>query len=97
VGGPFDPEDSFTYWVRRMAEGWNVLVRDATAPMQIIDVRDLAALLDRCAATGAVGAFDGSGRSRADSVAAGRDHVAGCGGTPSRGRLGDALGKKRPS
>ena len=61
VCGPYDPEDSFTYWVRRMAEGGAVVVRNASAPIQIIDVRDLGAFLVRCAATGAVGAFDGVG------------------------------------
>jgi hypothetical protein len=44
-----------------MAEGGDVVVRDASAPMQIIDVRDLGAFLVRCAATAAVGAFDGVG------------------------------------
>jgi nucleoside-diphosphate-sugar epimerase len=61
VCGPYDPQDSFTYWARRMAQGGNVVVRDASAPMQIIDVRDLGAFLVRCTATGAVGAFDGVG------------------------------------
>jgi 2'-hydroxyisoflavone reductase len=61
VCGPHDPQDNFTYWARRMARGGDVVVRDASAPMQIIDVRDLAAFLVRCAATGAVGAFDGVG------------------------------------
>ena len=61
VCGPFDPEDSFTYWARRMADGGDIIVRDASAPMQIIDVRDLGAFLVRCAATEAVGAFDGVG------------------------------------
>jgi hypothetical protein len=44
-----------------MAEGGEVIVRDASAPIQIIDVRDLGAFLIRCAATAAVGAFDGGG------------------------------------
>jgi 2'-hydroxyisoflavone reductase len=61
VCGPYDPEDSFTYWARRMAQGGDVVVRDASAPMQIIDVRDLGAFIVRCATTGAVGAFDGVG------------------------------------
>jgi nucleoside-diphosphate-sugar epimerase len=47
VCGPFDPEDSFTYWARRMADGGDIIVRDASAPMQIIDVRDLGAFLVR--------------------------------------------------
>ena len=61
VCGPYDPTDSFTYWVRRMADGGEVVVPDASAPMQIIDVRDLGAFLVRCATTAAAGAFDGVG------------------------------------
>jgi 2'-hydroxyisoflavone reductase len=61
VCGPYDPTDSFTYWVRRMAEGGDVVVRDASAPMQIIDIRDLGAFLLRCAATAAASAFDAVG------------------------------------
>jgi uncharacterized protein YbjT (DUF2867 family) len=45
VCGPHDNEDNFTYWARRMAEGGDVVVRDASAPMQIIDVRDLGGVL----------------------------------------------------
>ena len=44
-----------------MAQGSDVVVRDGSAPMQIIDVRDLGAFLVTCAATRAVGAFDGVG------------------------------------
>jgi 2'-hydroxyisoflavone reductase len=61
VCGPYDPTDSFTYWVRRMADGGDVIVPDTSAPMQIIDVRDLSAFLLRCAQTAAAGAFDGVG------------------------------------
>jgi 2'-hydroxyisoflavone reductase len=61
VCGPYDNEDSFTYWARRMADGGDVVVRDASAPMQIIDVRDLGAFLLVCATMGAAGAFDGVG------------------------------------
>jgi 2'-hydroxyisoflavone reductase len=61
VCGPHDPEDSFTYWVRRVTEGGDIVVRDASTPMQIIDVRDLGAFVVRCAATCAIGAFDGVG------------------------------------
>ncbi len=59
--GVVEPEDSFAYWVRRMADGGDVVVRDASAPIQIIDVRDLGEFLVRCAATRAGGAFDGVG------------------------------------
>jgi 2'-hydroxyisoflavone reductase len=61
VCGPYDPTDSFTYWVRRMAEGGDVIVPDAWALMQIIDVRDLGAFLVRSATTTVAGAFDAVG------------------------------------
>ena len=61
VCGPHDNTDNFTYWARRMADGGDVILRDAAAPMQIIDVRDLGAFLVRCAATRTAGAFDGVG------------------------------------
>lgn len=61
VCGPGDPTDSFTYWARRMADGGDVAIRDAAAPLQIIDVRDLGAFLVRCAVTRAVGRFDAVG------------------------------------
>jgi hypothetical protein len=47
--------------VRGMAEAGEVIVRVASAPIQIIDVRDLDALLRRCAAAAAVGVLTGSG------------------------------------
>jgi 2'-hydroxyisoflavone reductase len=59
VCGPYDNEDSFTYWARRMAEGGDVVVTEAARPVQIIDVRDLGAFLLRCAVTSTAGAFDG--------------------------------------
>ena len=61
VCGPHDNEESFTYWARRMAEGGDVVIRDASAPMQIIDVRDLVAFLLLCAVNRVSGAFDGVG------------------------------------
>jgi 2'-hydroxyisoflavone reductase len=43
VVGPHDPTDRFTYWVRRIARGGDVLAPDRPdTPTQIIDVRDLA-------------------------------------------------------
>lgn len=59
ICGPWDPLDNFTYWARRMAEGGDVIVRDASAPMQLVDVRDLAAFLLRCAVERIAGSFDG--------------------------------------
>ena len=46
VVGPHDPTDRFTYWVRRVAAGGEVLApAPPEAHVQFIDVRDLAAFL----------------------------------------------------
>jgi 2'-hydroxyisoflavone reductase len=59
VAGPFDPTGRFTYWVRRMAAGGEVL---APGPpdrlVQFIDVRDLAAWVVDMIETGQTGVFN---------------------------------------
>ena len=51
IVGPHDPTERFTYWPRRLAEGGDVLAPgEPDAPVQVIDVRDLAAFLLRLAA-----------------------------------------------
>lgn len=46
IVGPDDYSDRFTYWVRRIAEGGEILVPDdPRAVVQWIDVRDLAAFI----------------------------------------------------
>jgi 2'-hydroxyisoflavone reductase len=43
IVGPFDPTDRFTYWVRRVATGGEVLApAPSDAPVQWVDARDLA-------------------------------------------------------
>jgi 2'-hydroxyisoflavone reductase len=57
IVGPHDPTDRFTYWVRRVAAGGEVLVPGPPdAPVQVIDVRDGAAWLVSAAESGASGA-----------------------------------------
>jgi 2'-hydroxyisoflavone reductase len=62
IVGPHDYSDRFTYWPRRVAEGGEVLAPDnPERPMQIIDVRDLAAwMLDMTEARRA-GTFNATG------------------------------------
>lgn len=43
IVGPHDPTDRFTYWVRRFAQGGDILVPGRrNYPIQVIDARDLA-------------------------------------------------------
>lgn len=66
IGGPGDPSDRTTYWVRRFAQPSNgagaVLVQDAPdLPSAMIDVRDLATWLVHLAETGTSGIFNAVG------------------------------------
>lgn len=62
VAGPHDPSDMFTYWVRRAARGGRVaLPGDPQQPIQVIDSRDLAALVVRLLADDRPGAFTAVG------------------------------------
>jgi 2'-hydroxyisoflavone reductase len=51
VAGPHDTSDSFTYWVRRASQGGRVAVPGTPQqPVQVIDARDVAALVLRVVA-----------------------------------------------
>ncbi len=59
VVGPYDPTDRFTYWVRRVDEGGDVLApAPPEGPVQFIDVRDLAAFLLRHIDAATAGVFN---------------------------------------
>ncbi len=62
IVGPGDPTDRFTYWPVRFSRGGTVLVPgNATDPIQVIDVRDLAEWLVKVAEDGTVGLFNAVG------------------------------------
>ncbi len=62
IVGPGDPTDRFTYWpVRMEASGEALVPGDPGDPVQVIDVRDLAAWLVRLAETRTTGAFNAVG------------------------------------
>lgn len=62
IVGPHDPTGRFTWWVKRIAEGGDVLAPgDPAGPVQFIDARDLAAWLLRQAEAGTTGAFNLTG------------------------------------
>ena len=60
--GPHDPSGRFTYWVRRVAVGGDVLAPgNPAAPVQVIDARDAAAWLVQCAETQVTGVINMTG------------------------------------
>jgi 2'-hydroxyisoflavone reductase len=62
IVGPGDPKDRYTWWcVRLAAGGTTVAPAPRERPMQLIDVRDLAAWLVVLAETRAGGAFNAAG------------------------------------
>ena len=62
IVGPDDPSGRFTYWPVRFDKGGEIAVPGApTDPVQIIDVRDLAAWLVLLVEQGTVGTFNACG------------------------------------
>ena len=60
--GPHDPTDRFTWWVRRIARGGEVLAPgDPGAQVQLIDARDLAAWVVAMVERGEAGVFNATG------------------------------------
>ena len=59
IVGPWDPTGRFTYWPLRIAAGGRVLApAPADAPAQVIDARDLAGWIVRCAEDSVAGTFN---------------------------------------
>jgi len=59
IVGPMDRTDRFTYWPVRVQKGGEVLAPGpGTDLLQVIDVRDLAAFIVRCAEQGINGVFN---------------------------------------
>ncbi len=62
IVGPHDPTGRFTYWPHRIARGGDVLVPGpAWRPVQLVDVRDLAAWIVRSAEERHAGPFNATG------------------------------------
>ena len=62
IVGPHDPTDRFTYWPQRVARGGTVLAPGAPdAPVQFIDVRDLAAWILKATEAQLRGAYNITG------------------------------------
>lgn len=60
IVGPHDPTDRFTYWVRRMGDGGEVLAPEgpAVARTQVVDAGDLAAWITSSGQTGRTGVYN---------------------------------------
>ena len=59
IVGPYDPTDRFTYWVRRLAQGGDVLAPSPPEQwVQLIDARDLAAWLIKTCETQRSGVYN---------------------------------------
>lgn len=62
IVGPWDPTGRFTYWPVRIAAGGDVLAPEPRdAPMQVIDVRDLADWMVRLVEEDRAGVFNATG------------------------------------
>jgi 2'-hydroxyisoflavone reductase len=61
IVGPGDPTGRFSHWPWRAAAGGAMLVPDAPSPLQMIDVRDLAAWMLRLLESGTRGDFNATG------------------------------------
>ena len=62
IVGPDDPTGRFTYWPVRIDQGGEVLVPGGKSdPLQVIDVRDLAAWMLLCGEKGTMGVFNACG------------------------------------
>ena len=62
IAGPYDPTDRFTYWPMRVKRGGDMITPDAPdTPIQIIDVRDLAAFIIKLVEDNASGIYNATG------------------------------------
>ena len=62
IVGPGDLSDRFTYWPVRLQRGGEVMAPGTPLdPVQIIDARDLAEFIVRCAEGGTVGTYNATG------------------------------------
>ena len=83
IVGPHDPTGRFTYWPHRIARGGDVLVPGpAWRPIQLIDVRDLAAWILTVAEERLAGPFNATGPSTMGAVVDAARRVAGSSARP---------------
>jgi len=86
IVGPYDESGRFLYWVRRAARGGELLAPgQARTPVQLIDVRDLAAWIIKMAEAGQAGPFNATGPASALTFGQMLEHCQAAAG--SNGRL----------
>lgn len=62
IVGPYDPSDRFTYWPMRVKRGGDMIVpENPSAPIQVIDARDLAEFTIRLIEQNASGIYNATG------------------------------------
>jgi 2'-hydroxyisoflavone reductase len=62
IVGPYDPSDRFTYWPHRVAAGGEVLAPgEPMAPVQFVDVRDIARWVIQAVEAGLTGPYNVTG------------------------------------
>lgn len=77
IVGPHDTTDRFPYWPRRLARGGEVLAPgSADAPVQLIDVRDLAAWMVILLERGVGGTFNATGPAQPLAIGRCLDRIA---------------------
>ena len=87
IVGPHDPTGRFTYWVVRAARGGEMLApAPPEAPMQVIDVRDLATFAVSAAEARLTGVLNTVGRSLPPTLGDLMDEVVRAGGADTRVR-----------
>jgi 2'-hydroxyisoflavone reductase len=78
IVGPHDPTGRFTYWPHRVARGGDVLVAGpAWRPVQLVDVRDLAAWIVHAVEERIAGTFNATGPTTMGAVFDAARRVAG--------------------
>lgn len=82
VAGPYDPTDRFTYWVRRMAQGGEVLAPNRPdQPMQVVHARDQAEFVVKASVERIHGQFNSVGPTEPLTFAGMLDACAAAAGT----------------
>ena len=85
VGGPYDPTDRFTYWVRRAALGGEIVAPDRPdQPIQVVDGRDQGAFVVHLLEGDQAGIYNSVGPDESTTVASMIDACADAAGVAAK-------------